>query len=109
MQDETQYFEHAKQAFARIEQAFDQVDVDVVDCERTTSDVITMLFLNGVKCVVNTQRPTQQIWVAANAQAWHFGWDAGASKWIDPKREDAELFDTLKRIVVTNAGLELEV
>lgn len=109
MENESQYFERTKQAFSRIEKAFDEIDVDVVDCERTTSDVITMLFLNGVKCVVNTQRPTQQIWVAANAQAWHFGWDESAASWVDPRRDGAELFDTLKRIVVTNAGLELDV
>jgi len=108
MEAESQYFARAKQAFTRIEAAFDQIDVDVVDCERTTSDVITMLFLNGVKCVVNTQRPTQQIWVASNAQAWHFAWDESASKWLDPRREGSELFDTLTRIVVTNAGLELQ-
>lgn len=107
MQTENQYFDRAKQAFSRIEKACDQIDVEVCDCERTTSDVITMLFLNGVKCVVNTQRPTQQIWVASNAQAWHFGWDETAAKWIDPRRENAELFETLTRIVVTNAGVEL--
>lgn len=108
MENETEYFTRAKAAFARIEAAFDQIDVEVVDCERTTSDVITMLFLNGVKCVINTQRPTQQIWVASNAQAWHFGWDEATGAWIDPKRENAELFDSLTRIVATNAGVALE-
>lgn len=104
---ESNYFERAKKAFARIETACDTVDVDVVDCERTTGDVITILFLNGVKCVINTQRPTQQIWVASNAQAWHFGWDEASGAWLDPRRENAELFDSLTRIVTTNAGIEL--
>ncbi len=107
METESQYSVRAKAAFARIEAAFDQVDVDVVDCERTTGDVITMLFANGVKCVINTQRPTQQIWVAANAQAWHFAWDEAAGVWVDAKRDDSELFDSLRRLVTTNSGVTL--
>ena len=107
MNDENHYLARAKTAFSRIESAFDQIDVDVCDCERTSSDVLTLLFLNGVKCVINTQRPTQQIWVASNAQAWHFAWDG--QRWSDPRRDEAELFDTIRRIVTTNAGLDLQL
>lgn len=105
MQSESTYLDRAKKAFVRIERAFDEVDPDVIDCERSSGDVISLLFLNGVKCVINTQRPTQQIWVAASAQAWHFAWDEAAATWLDPKRDNAELFDTLSRIVKDNTDL----
>lgn len=107
--DESSYFEHAKKAFARIENAFDDVDVSVVDCERTSGDVLTLTFPNRVKCVLNTQRPTRQIWLAARAEAWHFAYDEASGRWLDPRRGDVELFDTLRTILAANAPAAIEL
>lgn len=105
--DESEYLRQAKQAFLRVEQAFDDVDVDVADCERATGDVVAIAFASGVRCVLNTQRPTRQIWLAANAEAWHFAWQPEAQAWLDDRRDDAELFATLRQLVRTHSGLEL--
>ena len=40
-------------------------------------DVLTLTFADRKKAVINTQRPTRQIWVAANARAWHFVFEDG--------------------------------
>ena len=102
--DESAYLKLADATFRRLEDLFRDVDADDVDCERA-GDVLTLVFKNRGKCVVNTQRPTRQIGLAAGARAWHFDWDAAKDEWRDSKTGEDELFATLKRIVKENAGV----
>ena len=104
--NETRYQQLADQAFRRIETMLEDVDPDVVDCERA-GDVLTLTFANGKKAVVNTQRPTRQIWLAANARAWHFGYDEASDRWLDDKGEGVELLGQITAIVREQAGVEL--
>jgi CyaY protein len=104
MIDEAAYFRHAEAAFRRIDAALGDRDVDVVDCERA-GDVVTITFGSGKRCIVNTQRPTRQIWVAASARGWHFRFDGAA--WVDEKDAAVELFATLSGIVKEHAGLDV--
>ena len=104
--DEPRYQNLADEAFRKLESMFADVDADDVDVERA-GDVITLTFRDGKKCVVNTQRPTRQIWLAANARAWHFGYDANKSAWVDSKDSSSELFATLERIVNEGSGTKL--
>jgi CyaY protein len=112
--DERAYQHLADTALARIEKAFRDVDPDDVDCERS-GDVVTLTLKGGKKCVVNTQRPTRQIWLAANARAWHFAWDEGAKTWVDDKGQrngdgsPVELFGSVQRIVRESSGLEVDL
>ena len=114
MMDESAYQHLADAAFRRIEAAFADVDADDVDCERA-GDVVTLTLKGGRKCVVNTQRPTRQIWLAANARAWHFGWDDRAKSWLDDKGEKnadgtpVELFGAVRRIVRESSGIDVEL
>jgi CyaY protein len=110
--DERAYQHLADATFARIERALNDIDPDDLDCERA-GDVLTLTFKSGAKCVINTQRPTRQIWLAANARAWHFGWSAEGEKWLDDKGEKAEsgepldLFAAIRRIVRQSSGLDV--
>jgi CyaY protein len=103
---ESAYLALADEAFRAIGDGLDSVDTDLVDCE-AAGDVVTLTFAGGRKCVVNTQRPTRQIWLAANARAWHFSWDDGTRRWLDDKGKGDELFATLARIVREGAGVEV--
>ena len=58
-------------------------------------------------CVVNTQRPTHQIWLAADARAWHFSWDEPGAKWLDDKGQGVELFAKVADIVKQQAGVDV--
>ena len=69
--------------------------------------MLTLTFANRAKAVINTQRPTRQIWLAANARAWHFGWDEPSKTWIDDKGEGVELFAKVRAIVKETAGLDV--
>lgn len=107
--DESKYRDLAEVAFRRIEDALKDVDPDVVECERTQGDVLTLTFSGRRRCVINTQRPTQQIWVAANARAWHFSFDEASGAWSEAKSGSSELFATLQAIVKESASLELSI
>lgn len=104
--DESQYQKLADVALRRLESILDEVDPDKVDLERA-GDVLTLTFPDGKKCVINTQRPTRQIWLAANARAWHFAYEASSSRWLDDKGQGVELFAKVGEIVKEHAGVEL--
>ncbi|HEY6463313.1 MAG TPA: iron donor protein CyaY [Polyangiaceae bacterium] len=104
--DESTYQKLADAAFRAIGDAFEDVDTDVVDCE-TAGDVVTLTLRGGKRCVVNTQRPARQIWLAANAQAWHFSWDEASKRWVDDRGRAEDLFATIARIVKEGTGTEI--
>jgi len=104
--DERTFQRLADEAFHAIGDAFEDVDAEVVDCE-IAGDVVTLTLPGGKKCVVNTQRPTRQIWLAAAARAWHFSWDESVRRWTDDKGRGDELFATIARIVKEGAGVDV--
>jgi CyaY protein len=104
--DEKTFQRLADEAFRAIGDAFDDVDAEFVDCE-VAGDVVTLTFSGGKKCIVNTQRPTRQIWLAAAARAWHFSWDDAARHWVDDKGRGDELFATIGRVVKEGAGVDV--
>ena len=106
--EEKRYLELADETFERVRRAFDDIDVDDADLE-SAGDVLTIACKNGVRIVLNTQRPARELWLAGGARAWHFGWDAPSERWLDPKHERAELEDTLVGLLRTHAGLELRL
>jgi len=106
MLDEPTYQKLADAAMHRLERAYGDLDPDLVDCE-LAGDVLTITLSGKTKCIVNTQRPTRQIWVAAAARAWHFSYDEQGGRWYDDKNADNELFSQVARIVKEHAGVEI--
>lgn len=106
MMDESTYQRLADAALKTIVDAFEDVDTDKVDVD-TVGDVVTLTLPGGRRCVVNTQRPARQIWLAANARAWHFSWDAAGQRWLDDRGRGDNLFATIARIVKDGAGVEV--
>jgi CyaY protein len=104
--DDARYSELADETFKRLETLLDGVDPDDVDVERS-GHVLTLTFKDGKKAIINTQRPTHQIWLAANARAWHFGWDDATATWLDDKGQGVELFARVAAIVKEHAGVDL--
>jgi CyaY protein len=105
MLDEARYQKLADAAFRKIERVLGDFDPDILDCE-LSGDVVTITMQGKAKCIVNTQRPTRQIWVAASARAWHFSYDENQDAWRDDKRPEVELFAQLVRIVKDGAGVD---
>jgi CyaY protein len=105
MLDEARYQKLADATLRKIEGALGDFDPDDLDCE-LAGDVLTLTFKGKSKCIINTQRPTRQIWVAATARAWHFSYDEAKGVWISDKEPNVELFAQLVRIVKDGAGLD---
>ncbi len=106
--DESRYQTLADLALGRIERALGDHDPDEVDLERA-GDVLSLTFKGGKKCIINTQRPTRQLWVAANARAWHFSYDEAKDAWLSDKDPAVELFAQLARIVKEASGATVTV
>jgi CyaY protein len=108
--DESRYQKLADVALRAIEDLLKDVDAEVVDIERA-GDVLTLTFANGKKAVVNTQRPTRQMWLAANARAWHFSYQEPdgpvPGRWLDDKGQGVELVAQIAAIVKELAGVDL--
>jgi CyaY protein len=104
--DESRYQKLADSALGTIERMFEDVDAELVDLERA-GDVVTLTFANKKKCVINTQRPTRQIWLAANARAWHFSFEESSGKWLDDKGQGVELLAQVAVIVKEQAGVDV--
>ena len=103
---ESAYLQFVDVAFKRIEDACEPIDPDEVEAV-AAGDVLTLTFRDRSRCVLNTQRPTRQIWLAANSQAWHFNLDEAAGLWSDDKGRGDELYATITRIVAENSGVTL--
>lgn len=100
--DEGRYLKLAEAALARIVRAFDDVDLDQADID-SVGDVVTITFGaatsgSGGKMVINTQRPTRQLWLAGGTRAWHFSFDESSGRWMDDKGSGAELFETIREL-----------
>jgi CyaY protein len=104
--DEPRYQQLAEKALRALETMLVDVDAEDVDIERS-GDVVTLTFRNGKKAVVNTQRPTRQIWLAADARAWHFGWDDATGRWLDDKGRGVELLGRVAAIVKEQTGIDV--
>jgi CyaY protein len=108
MLDEPRYQKLADAALRRIERALGDFDPDTLDCE-IAGDVLTITLRGASKCIVNTQRPTRQLWLAANARAWHFSYDEATDRWLDDKGRGIELYSQIAQIVREGAGLDVTI
>ncbi|HZU83629.1 MAG TPA: iron donor protein CyaY [Polyangiaceae bacterium] len=105
--DESTFQKLADETFRAISDAFEDVDPDLADCE-VAGDVVTITMRGGARCIVNTQRPTRQIWLAASARAWHFDWDPARRRWVDDKGRGDELYATIAGVVRQATGAEVK-
>ena len=103
--DEQRYLRLAGETFEKVLDAFEDVDGDDADVE-PKGDVVAIRFRDGSRCVINTQRPVRQIWLAGKKRAWHFSWDEASQRWLDDKGSGDELFAVLRGIA-REQGVEL--
>lgn len=104
--DETTYLRLADEAFDRIQNALEPLDPDQVDYD-FSHDVLQIVFADGARCVINTQRPARQLWLAWDRRAWHFDWDESKGQWLDDKGQGVELLSKVREIVKEKAGAEI--
>jgi len=97
MLDEKNYRVLVKQAFDRVEQAFNDVDPDVVEVE-TSQGTLRVQVANAGACILSPQPSVRQIWlaVAAKGIAFHFNYNEATKEWDDDKGQGITLFQFLQ-------------
>ena len=94
----------ARAELRRIEDAFADVDPDIVDV--SSSDGMLRLDLrDGTRVVINSHRAAKQIWMAAVATAWHFD-PLDNGRWHAAKTND-DLAATFVRVIAEHVGIAL--
>lgn len=92
----------------RIVAGVDALDPDVLEAE-ASADVVRLVFGDGRgDYVLSLQRPLAQIWLAGDAMAWHFAWEADRRAWIDRRGGD-ELFAVLGRVLGERLGVPIRL
>ena len=104
--DGIEYEERTERAFERLYDLFEDIDVEEADLE-TSAGVLRIEFRGGAKLVVNTQRPTQQIWLAGASRGWHFKFDAQSDTWVDDRDGSDELFAVIATLTLDAIGVTL--
>jgi CyaY protein len=88
----------AGETLDQLEAALSEVD-DSLEVSLSMG-VLTIEFEDGAKHVVNSHRAARQIWMSADATAWHFEWDGEA--WVSTKTQEE-----LWAVVQTKTALHL--
>ena len=101
--DDATYDRLVSRTFRRMMEALDAADPDILETD-ATADMITVTSARGEKCIINTQRAVQQIWVAGLSQGIHFDWDAASERWMDDKGLGLELFAHVEHVLSDLSG-----
>jgi CyaY protein len=101
--EENEFSKLADAVFKRLITAIDAHDAEDIEVDRA-GDVLTIVLRGAKKCILNTQKPTRQLWLACGTTAWHFDYRAGV--WQDDKGRGA-LDAILAEIIQKESGLAI--
>jgi CyaY protein len=98
--DQAVYHREVAACLGRIAAALDACE----DLDFQTGDgLVAIEFEDGARFVVNRQSGADQMWLAADARAWHYDWDAARETWVDD-RDGHRLYDRLAEVVSAKLG-----
>ncbi len=100
--NDSQYHQLVDDIFITLEEALDECETDI-DYE-SAGGILTLIFLNGTKIILNKQAPLHQIWVATKFNGHHFNYVDGV--WID-ERTDAEFWSFMDQAASKQAETSL--
>lgn len=101
--NDTEYHQQVDDILLQLEQALDEFEVDI-DAE-SAGGILTLIFPNGSKIIINKQPPLQQIWVATKFNGHHFNLEQ--EQWIDT-RTGAEFWSFMDQAASKQAGQEVK-
>ena len=82
-----------------IEEAIDETGEDI-DYD-TISGILTLVFPNDTKIIINRQSATEQLWIAAKAGGFHLDWAGNTWKIL---QEDIDLTSLLSDLCSQQLG-----
>jgi CyaY protein len=103
--NESEFDQLADRTLNAIVEALADAEEEGLDAD-LESGVLSIEFDDGTKYVVNSHRAAKQIWMAADASAWHFDWNGNA--WLSTKTGE-ELWTLLRERASKKLGKRLEL
>jgi len=103
--DANEFLRRADECLSAVAKWLETLDPDEVDYI-TGDGVVTIEFPDGGKFILSRQAATNQIWLAADARAWHYNRDA-AGRWVDD-RDGHDLYGRLAEVVSERVGHPVE-
>lgn len=100
--DDSQYHEAAEALIMALEEQLDDCVVDI-DYE-SAEGILTLIFLDKSRIIINKQEPLHQVWVATKFNGHHFAFDG--QQWID-QRFGEEFWTFIDQAISKQAGQEL--
>jgi iron donor protein CyaY len=99
-----------QKTFDRIEDAFSEVDPDVVECDQSHG-ALTLRLADRSRVILSAQPSVRQLWLAlaARGTAVHFDFDLAQGKWVDDKGQGFELLAYLQTYLREATGVQLEL
>ena len=101
---ESEFEKLADVELRRLVEALDELG-DKVDPDLQMG-VLSILFDDGTKFVVNSHRAARQIWMAADRRAWHF--DYRDDRWLTAS-DEAELWSSLGEVLSVKLGTDVSL
>lgn len=97
--NDSQYHQMVDELLITLEEALDECEVDI-DYE-AAGGILTLIFVNGTKIIINKQPPLHQVWVATKFNGHHFNFQD--NQWID-ERTGAEFWSFMDQAATKQAG-----
>ena len=106
--NDTEYDARVDAIFMQIEDALDVLDErEDIDIDYESADgILTLIFANQTKIILNKQPPLHQIWVATKFNGHHF--NLQGEQWID-ERFGEEFWSFIDNAVSKQAGLSISL
>lgn len=101
--NDTEFLRLAEAAFARIQEALENADLDF---EQPADGILEVEFDDGSKLVINRHQAAREIWVAARSGGFHFRHDGAA--WKDT-RDGSELYARLAALIESQGGVRVRL
>ena len=100
--NDSQYHLLADDLLMAIEDAIEECEIDI-DYE-SVGGLLTLIFVNGTKIIINKQAPLHEIWVATKFNGHHF--ECKNDTWQD-KRSGDEFWQFLSNAVSIQADAKI--
>lgn len=97
MSSEMEYRSRIQGVFDRIENAFENIDPDIAECEQSMG-AMTLTLADRSRVILSAQPSVRQLWLAlaAKGTAYHFNYDPHSEAWMDDKGKGVELIQFLE-------------
>jgi iron-sulfur cluster assembly protein CyaY len=102
MIDEKEFIKAADECLGRVAKSLEALDPDEADYS-TGDGVVTIEFADGAKFILSRQSAARQMWLAADAHGYRYGWDGAHGAWLDGK-DGHDLYQRLSELMSEKLG-----